>query len=243
MDLYAALGVDATATEDDIKRAYRRLSMTYHPDRRLDAEEKRAAGAHWLHISSAYDVLADSRKRMVYDELGAEHLQQGLTLLSEKVSSADELHREWRRTKARAAEQSHFGRMGVSGSMVLSANASQVLQPHDESVPFWRRLIPELSSVAMNQDMTMRLDRKHTVSVSNQAVTKSGLGGSTLRVGFKRVLSERSSLQLSSGLSHEPYSLTAAASRRLSAHSTVRRALIEPAPPRRALDEPLTSPR
>ena len=69
-DLYSILGVSKNATQNDITSAYRRLSRTYHPDRRLDADEKLAAGPHWLKISAAYDVLADGRKRMVYDELG-----------------------------------------------------------------------------------------------------------------------------------------------------------------------------
>ena len=212
-DLYATLGVESSASEDDIRRAYRRLSMTYHPDRRLDPEEQRAAAPLWLRISSAYDVLADSRKRMVYDELGPEHLQQGLAVLSDKVMTPDELHREWRRTKARAAESDHFGRMGINGSIVLSASVQRLLQPDDVHMPLWRRCVPELSSVAMDQEMTMRLDPKNSLTLSNQAVTKHGLGGSTLRLGFKRTLSPRSTLQLSTSLSHEPYALGLPATR------------------------------
>ena len=219
-DLYETLGVESDASGDDIKRAYRRLSMTYHPDRRLDEEEKRAAGKEWLRISSAYDILADSQRRMVYDELGPQHLEQGLALLSDKIATADDLHREWRRVQARQSEREHLGRMNVSGSFVVSASASDVLQPREPDAPLWRRLKPELSSVAMNEEMHVKLDPKNSLSVTNQAVTKAGLGGSTLRVGFRRALSERSTLQLSSALSHEPYAIAIAASRRLSAHST-----------------------
>ena len=46
-DLYNILGVPKSATPNEISSAYRRLSRTYHPDRRLDADEKRAAGPHW----------------------------------------------------------------------------------------------------------------------------------------------------------------------------------------------------
>ena len=225
-DLYAALGVEPSCSEDDIKRAYRRLSLTYHPDRRLDAEEKAAAGAHWLRISAAYDVLADDHKRMVYDELGARNLQEGLVLLQSStagsggIANAEDLHREWRRAKTRAAEADHLRRMGVSGSFVISTSAAHVLHPRDPSTPLWRRLLPELSSVAMSEEMRLGLDRRHTLTVSNQAVTKAGLGGSTMRLGFKRALSSRSTLQLGTALSHDPLALDVAASRRLSANST-----------------------
>ena len=150
-ELYSTLGLDPTCSEDDIKRAYRRLSRTYHPDRRLDMDEKRAAAPHWLRISAAYDILADDRKRMVYDELGGQHLQEGLALLrtrqGQSVATAEELHREWRRAQSKGADAHSIGRMGVSGSVVVSVSVAEVLQPSDPSVPLMRRLVPEVRSV------------------------------------------------------------------------------------------------
>ena len=150
-DLYATLGVEPTCTDDDIKRAYRRLSRTYHPDRRLDIDEKRAAAPHWLRISAAYDILADDRKRMVYDELGGQHLQEGLALLrtrqGKSVTSAEDLHREWRRAQSKGADAQTIGRMGVSGSIVVSVSVAEVLQPSDPSVPLIRRLLPEVRAL------------------------------------------------------------------------------------------------
>jgi DnaJ-class molecular chaperone len=63
-DLYAALGLDKHATEAEIKRAYRTLAMTCHPDKNLDdptAKEK------FHSISEAYSTLSDSEKRARYD--------------------------------------------------------------------------------------------------------------------------------------------------------------------------------
>eukprot|EP00966_Prymnesium_polylepis_P213818 4951892-Prymnesium_polylepis.1 len=224
-DLYSVLGIPRTASAQDITSAYRRLSRTYHPDRRLDPDEKRVAGPHWLKISAAYDVLADGKKRMVYDELGGTHLREGLALVRSKpmhgrVNTPEELHREWRRAQARSSEATQMGRMGASGSIVISTSLAHVLQPPDASTPVWRRLYPELSSVAMVQEMRLQPDRKHTLTVSNQTVSKQGLGGSTLRLGFMRALSARSTLQLASSIGYTPYALDVVATRRLSAHST-----------------------
>ena len=178
--LYSTLGVEPDADVDAIKRAYRRLSRTYHPDRRLDADEKAAAGPHWLKINAAYDVLIDEKKRMVYDELGGQNLVDGLALLQgksgSKIASADDLHREWRRAQSKNAEMQKMSRMGVSGSVVVSTSMSEVLQPSDPATPWWCRLAPRLSSVAMSEDMHMALDRRNTLSISNQALTKAGLG-------------------------------------------------------------------
>ena len=62
-DLYETLGVDADASEDDIKRAYRRLSMTYHPDRRLDADEFDAAVSRSTVRSYLAQQVSESRPR------------------------------------------------------------------------------------------------------------------------------------------------------------------------------------
>ena len=66
-DFYTILDVPRDASQDDIKKAYRKLAMKYHPDRNQgnrEAEEK------FKQISSAYEVLSDEQKRRRYDQLG-----------------------------------------------------------------------------------------------------------------------------------------------------------------------------
>lgn len=66
-DLYAVLGVPKTASADEIKSAYRKLAMKYHPDRNPGdkvAEEK------FKKISAAYNILGDEEKRRQYDNFG-----------------------------------------------------------------------------------------------------------------------------------------------------------------------------
>jgi len=73
-DFYSTLGVSKTASDDDIKKAYRKLAMTYHPDRNngsQEAEEKFKA------ITEAYDVLRDANKRAMYDRYGEAGLRGG----------------------------------------------------------------------------------------------------------------------------------------------------------------------
>lgn len=61
MDYYKLLGVNKTAPQDDIKRAYKKLVMKHHPDRGGDAE-------HFKRITEAYDTLKDPSKRREYDQ-------------------------------------------------------------------------------------------------------------------------------------------------------------------------------
>lgn len=65
-DYYEVMGVARDATQDDIKRAYRKLARKYHPDV-SDAED---AEAHFKEVGEAYEVLKDPEKRAAYDQLG-----------------------------------------------------------------------------------------------------------------------------------------------------------------------------
>jgi len=69
--LYDELGVEPTATDAEIKKAYRKLALKYHPDKNPDDPEK------FKNISAAFEVLSDEKKREIYDKYGEEGLREG----------------------------------------------------------------------------------------------------------------------------------------------------------------------
>ncbi|XP_054153824.1 dnaJ homolog subfamily B member 4-like [Oppia nitens] len=73
-DYYKILGIAKTATDDEIKKAYRKLALKYHPDKNKDkgAEEK------FKDIAEAYEVLSDKKKRDIFDQFGEEGLKGGI---------------------------------------------------------------------------------------------------------------------------------------------------------------------
>lgn len=74
-DYYKILGISKGASDDEIKKAYRKLALRYHPDKNKSpgAEEK------FKEVAEAYEVLSDKKKRDLYDQFGEEGLKGGTT--------------------------------------------------------------------------------------------------------------------------------------------------------------------
>src|SRR5262249_18307822 len=90
-DLYAVLGVNRTATSNEIKSAYRRLARKYHPDVNSDPAAQRT----FAHINKAYHTLINTEGRKTYDLTGS-------------VSSASPARQQADVAAARAARRAHY---------------------------------------------------------------------------------------------------------------------------------------
>ncbi len=105
-DLYAALGVAPSASQDEIRKTYKRLARQYHPDLNpADAESEE----RFKEISVAFDVLSDPDKRKLYDEFGEEAIRIGFDAQRARA------HRDWQTWGS--AGQRHA--RGVSGGVGL----------------------------------------------------------------------------------------------------------------------------
>ena len=84
-DYYAILGIDKNADEKEIKRAYKKMAMKYHPDRNSESEEsKKMAEKKFIDVNDAYSVLSDPKKRSMYD--------QGVDPLNPEEASGGGMH-------------------------------------------------------------------------------------------------------------------------------------------------------
>ncbi|XP_040013727.1 dnaJ homolog subfamily B member 5 isoform X5 [Xiphias gladius] len=72
-DFYKILGVSPESNEDEIKKAYRKMALKFHPDKNSDAD----AEDRFKEIAEAYEILADPKKRSIYDQFGEEGESQG----------------------------------------------------------------------------------------------------------------------------------------------------------------------
>ena len=101
-DYYATLGVPRDASEDDIKKAFRKLARKYHPD---VAKDKKTAEAKFKEINEANEVLGDPIKRKKYDQLGANWQDGG---------EGFQPPPGWQEGQGGGAHEFHFGGTGFS---------------------------------------------------------------------------------------------------------------------------------
>jgi len=73
-DYYTVLGVNRDASEEDVKKAYRKLAMKHHPDR---APDDKGAEEKFKEAKEAYEILSDAKKRAAYDQFGHAGVDHG----------------------------------------------------------------------------------------------------------------------------------------------------------------------
>lgn len=73
-EYYEILGITKEATEEEIKRAYKKMALKYHPDKNINTKNKEETDEKYKKMSEAYNVLSDTQKKEIYDKFGKEAL-------------------------------------------------------------------------------------------------------------------------------------------------------------------------
>ncbi|KAI5081954.1 hypothetical protein GOP47_0001697 [Adiantum capillus-veneris] len=113
VDYYEILKVGRNASEDDLKKAYKRLAMRWHPDKNPDS--KAEAEAKFKQISEAFEVLTDAQKRTIYDQYGEEGLKEFPS--SENGGRASRGGRSFNTRNAEDLFSEVFGKMNLNPGM------------------------------------------------------------------------------------------------------------------------------
>ncbi len=126
-DLYALLGVPKGADEAEIKKAYRKLAKTLHPDKNPGDSK---AEARFKQVNHAHEVLADPKKRKLYDEFGEEGLRDGFD--ADKVRA----YKQWATQQGAAGGRGGARGGGAGGARLEDLFSGNVAQGGDFSEIF-----------------------------------------------------------------------------------------------------------
>ncbi|TDG38770.1 hypothetical protein AWZ03_014808 [Drosophila navojoa] len=129
-DFYKTLGISRNAKDDEIKKAYRKLALKYHPDKNKSSK----AEERFKEVAEAYEVLSDKKKRDIYDQFGEEGLKYGIPGRSSGQgcsSFAYQFHGDPRATFAQ-----FFGSSDPFG-MFFGDNLEQIFQAEDNPRNIW----------------------------------------------------------------------------------------------------------
>ena len=96
-EYYSFMHVPRCASQEDITAAYKKLSRLYHPDKHRDEEKKKYAEAMFDKLQKAYAVIGDPHKRAIYDCLGKEGVESGISSLIPRNKAPKEIYEEYER--------------------------------------------------------------------------------------------------------------------------------------------------
>ncbi|XP_025690671.1 uncharacterized protein [Arachis hypogaea] len=148
-DYYKVLKVNRHATEEELKKAYKRLAMKWHPDRNhhQEVKNKEEAEAKFKQISEAYDVLSDPKKRQIYDFYG--HYPLNSMKVNKKEQDCDGRNNNVKEEKA-----------GVVVETKLVCTLEELYKGCRKKLKISRNVVDELGSKLKCVEETLKIDIK-----------------------------------------------------------------------------------
>ncbi|KAJ3328550.1 hypothetical protein HDU76_009751 [Blyttiomyces sp. JEL0837] len=205
VDLYAVLNLEKDATEEDIKNAYRRLCMTFHPDKHRRQEDKEAAQKQFQIIQKAYDVLSNPGRRHIYDIYGMEGLSTSWEV-GTRMRTPEEVREEFERMSRQRLDADAENLIKSKGEILVGFDASYVLDPFDK-LPRRRRnmgqrlarggesglldavRLPELTQAFVRHSWETKLAAQTDLTIQGSALARNGIGAGSVQGTIRHVIS------------------------------------------------------
>ncbi|XP_007900310.1 dnaJ homolog subfamily C member 11a isoform X2 [Callorhinchus milii] len=192
-DFYALLNVRREATLDELKAAYRRLCMLYHPDKHRDPELKQKAESLFNLVHQAYEVLSDPQSRAIYDIYGKKGLDMEGWEVVERKKTATEIREEFERLQQEREERRLQQRTNPKGTISVGVDATDLFDRYEEEFEEARSGFPhiEINKMHISQSIEAPLTTTDTAVLSGSLSTQNGNGGGSINVAFRRVTSAK----------------------------------------------------
>uniref|UniRef100_A0A8C7X1K4 DnaJ homolog subfamily C member 11 n=1 Tax=Oryzias sinensis TaxID=183150 RepID=A0A8C7X1K4_9TELE len=208
-DYYSLLNVRREATQEELKAAYRRLCMLYHPDKHRDPELKRQADRIFNSVHEAYEVLSDPQTRAIYDIYGKRGLDVEGWEVVERRRSPAEIREEYERLQREREERRLQQRTNPKGMISVGIDATDLFDRYEEDfedmvgggLPY-----VEINKMHISQSIEAPLTTRDTATLSGSLSTHNGNGGGTINLALRRVTSTRGwgEVELGAGDAHGP---------------------------------------
>ncbi|KAI8804954.1 hypothetical protein BJ742DRAFT_856333 [Cladochytrium replicatum] len=200
-DYYAVLNLDRNASEDEIKVSYRRLCVTFHPDKHLTPADKEAAQGRFQALQRAYDVLSDPVKRHIYDLYGLEGLSSSWDVSANR-SNPNDIRAEFERMKKDRQSLDAENLVKSKGEIQVAFDATRLFDPYDRlprrrraagrtiagfalppttrggwfSDGDYLRALPEMKQATIKHSWDTKISQQTDFGVQGTAIVRNGVG-------------------------------------------------------------------
>ncbi|CAH8583048.1 unnamed protein product [Schistosoma turkestanicum] len=203
IDLYSVLGVDKNASSADLRAAYKRLSLLFHPDKHsistIEEDEKVTSNssdavAAFSRIASAYAILSNPDQRAIYDSFGYKGLKMQGWQITSCQKSAPELRLEYLLLKEKAQASKQLQLTQPTSEFSLGVDLTDVFDRYLKEPPEDRSFIPipSIYELSVAQSINAGISIKNSVSLAGQVTAHNGVGVGTCLVIWRHHCSRRS---------------------------------------------------
>ncbi|XP_056651871.1 dnaJ homolog subfamily C member 11 isoform X2 [Monodelphis domestica] len=193
-DYYSLLNVRREASSEELKAAYRRLCMLYHPDKHRDPELKSQAEQLFNLVHQAYEVLSDPQTRAIYDIYGRKGLEMEGWEIVERRRTPAEIREEFERLQREREERRLQQRTNPKGTISVGVDATDLFDRYDEDyedVPGSGFPQIEINKMHISQSIEAPLTATDTAILSGSLSTQNGNGGGSINFALRRVTSAK----------------------------------------------------
>ncbi|XP_036205963.1 dnaJ homolog subfamily C member 11 isoform X2 [Myotis myotis] len=193
-DYYSLLNVRREAASEELKAAYRRLCMLYHPDKHRDPELKSQAERLFNLVHQAYEVLSDPQTRAIYDIYGKRGLEMEGWEVVERRRTPAEIREEFERLQREREERRLQQRTNPKGTISVGIDATDLFDRYEEeyedvSGSGFPQI--EINKMHISQSIEAPLTATDTAILSGSLSTQNGNGGGSINFALRRVTSAK----------------------------------------------------
>ncbi|KAM8791342.1 dnaJ homolog subfamily C member 11 [Rhynchonycteris naso] len=193
-DYYSLLNVRREASSEELKGAYRRLCMLYHPDKHRDPELKSQAERLFNLVHQAYEVLSDPQTRAIYDIYGKRGLDMEGWEVVERRRTPAEIREEFERLQREREERRLQQRTNPKGTISVGIDATDLFDRYEEeyedvSGSGFPQI--EINKMHISQSIEAPLTATDTAILSGSLSTQNGNGGGSINFALRRVTSAK----------------------------------------------------